>query len=324
MSAKAQRVINIAPEATGGAGATPDVALRATSTLHAVVDKIQPDEDIGSFAPGRHYIGSKKAEGELRFDPVYYEHLPYPISMAMGDGSPTGTGPTVWTFPLPDDTAETFATYQMETSDGADHVVLSKDVFATALQISGEAGKGIVVTATLTGGDTSYPAALTSALDEPVTVTELVMGNTTLAVDALYANIGNTAVNEFISFTWKLEDLQHPKLFGGAMYPSGRGNGKWKVTLDVIIEAETTAAETLKDQLLTEGTQAIRIRTYDANAGGAGIHWYMNIDGTYYTREIKELDERDGNNTMKISLVGQIDTLGNTGAIVVGCGLAAL
>jgi hypothetical protein len=326
MSSKGQRVINIGPEASGGAGATPDVALRATSSLHAVVDKVKPDEDAGSLAPSRHYIAGKKAEGSLNFDPLYFQHLPYPLSMALGAGSVVLTGtPEVWTFIIPDETPDTFQTYQMETSDGASHVVLAKDVFATGLEISGVSGGGVKGVATLTTGAVTYPAALTASLTPPVTVAELLMGETHLYINSLFADIGNTEITgSFISFVWKLENLQHAKQFAGALYPNGRGNNTWDITLELILEAQHATTEVIKDMLFSEEVTGIRVRTLSPGAGGGGVDWYMNIDMMYYTAEVAELDDRDGNNTLKITMKGQKDTLGNTGVITVGCDLQAL
>lgn len=324
MSSKALRKVIIGKEAVPGDGATPDVALRAVASLKAVPDKIQPDEDIGSFAPSRHYIGSLKAEGGLEYD-GYYEHAPYPVSMALGAGAVVITGdPEVWTWTLADGTAPTFATYRMEYTDGADHIVRADDVFATDIEIKGEAGQSWMITNTLVGGSTTFPAALGASLTPPATVNPILMARTLLYMDALFANIGTTEVPVLISFTWKLESLQHQKLFAGSLFPSGRGHDKWKITLDLIVEAEEDQIEALKGTLLTTDTTAIRIEEITPDAGGAGVDWNFQINGSYYLDQIDTIDERDGNNTLKMSFVGQKDVLGNSGSIVIGNSLQAL
>src|SRR5262245_35270599 len=167
MTSIAQRKVLIGKETTPADGATPDVALRAIATLKATVDKRVPEEYIGSFAPRRHYIASIMAEGRLQFRDLYYEHSPYPVSMAMGAGTVAGTvDPYTYTFTLAGTAGPpTFATYRMEYTDGGNHIVRADDVFATALEISGEAGGPIAINATVVGASVTYPAAVGATLD---------------------------------------------------------------------------------------------------------------------------------------------------------------
>lgn len=319
MSSKAQRQVIIGLETTPGDGATPDVALRAKASFKPVPDKVEVEEDIGSYAPARHYIGSLKAEGELEFEAAYYEHAPYPVSMALGAPTTTGASdPWTHTFDLPDGTAPTFATYRMEYTDGNDHIVRADDVFATALEISGEAGKAWMIKPTLTGGSTTYPAALGATLSPPATVTTIRMADTSIYIDDAFANIGTTEMTALISFTWKLEELQHSKLFAGTLYPTGRGNNRWKVTLEIIAEIENAKVEAEKDKLLTAALSAVRVVASDSANDS------FTIDGVYYVQDVDTLDDRDGNNIVKITYVGQKDSSNNTGEIEIVTNLEAL
>lgn len=321
MSSVAQRVVIVGLEATPGDGATPDVALRAKMALRAMPEKIQVDEDIGSYAPARHYIGSLKAEGELTMDAAYYEGAPYPVSMALGAPSTAGAAdPWTHTFALPNATTAAFRTYRAEYSDGNNHIVRADDTFAKALEISGEAKKAWVIKATLTGGSTTFPAALGASLSPIAAPTDILMADTVLKIDTTWANIGTTTVGVLISFNWKLEELQHEKFFAGSLYPTGRGNNKWKVTLELIVEIDNATVEAEKDKLLTGALSAIRIEAIDAgNADDSA-----QINGMYYLSEVDTLDDRDGNNIVKMIYIGQRDTLGNTGAVVIETNLAAL
>ena len=318
MSSRAQRQVIIGAESTPGDGATPDVALRAVAELRAVVEKVMPDEDIGSFAPARTYIATAKGEGNIKMD-GYYEHAPYLVSMAMGQGGVSGASdPYTWTFELPDDAPDDFQTYRVEYSDGADHVVRADDVFATALTISGEAGQAVTIEAELSGGQVTFPSALGATLSAPASVTAMTMAQVAMWIDGAFASIGTTAMAELISFSWKLEGLQHHKQFAGALYPTGRGNDKWEVTLEVVAEMENSVIEAEKDKLLTTGLSAIRVRA-DASANDR-----LTIDGVYVVTEVDNLDERDGNNIVKITYKAQKDSSDNVPSVVIITNLAAL
>lgn len=311
MSAKSQRLTLIGLQTTAGTGVNVDVALRAKGSLKAVPDKIIPDEDIGSFAPGRHYIGSLAAEGGIEYD-GYFEHVPYIISMAMGAGSVAAAItplPDVWTFSLANATAPTFALYTMEYTDGVNHIVRAEDVFATGLEISGEAGQSWMFKPELVGAEVTFPAAVSASVAVPTAVTPILMSQTVLTMDALFANIGTTAVTQLISFTWKLENYLHAKLFAGSLWPSGRGTDRWKTMLELVVEIENATVESIKDTLLNTTQTAIRLK---ADAGVPEIA----IDGMYFLNELDTLDDRDGNNTIKMSFLGEMDTSGNTGSIV--------
>lgn len=180
MSSKALRKVILGLETAPGDGATPDVALRALCSLKAIVDKRVPDENIGSFAPQRHYIASQMGEGSIEIPDAYYEHAPYLLSMGLGAGGVAGGGdPYTWTWTLADGTAPTFATYRLEYGDGNNHIVRVNDAFATGLEISGEAGGPVSISATLSCGAVTFPAALGASLTPLIPVTPIKMAITT-------------------------------------------------------------------------------------------------------------------------------------------------
>jgi hypothetical protein len=201
MTSKAQREIHIGRQGAGwGTSVAPDVALRAQTSLKIVADKVVVDENIGSFAPGRHYVGSVKGEGTLE-QSASYEEAAYTISMAMGDGGDgVGAGPYTYTFPLPEATAEDICYYSMEYTDGGNHVIAADDVFATGLNIRGEAGQAWDIEADIVSGPTVPADAMTGSIAPGESITPVHMANTALYVDPLYSNIGTTVVNELISF----------------------------------------------------------------------------------------------------------------------------
>lgn len=318
MSSKALRQVLIGLQSSAGVGVIPDFALRALLDLKPKVNKVVVDEDIGSFAPARHYIGSIMPEGKLTAEAALYEELPYLMAMAMGLETPAGGGsPYTWTFALPDATAESFALFSVEYTDGNIWVVRAEDVFATGLTISGEAGQAWKVELDLTGGETTYPAALTGTPSPLTTNGTVRMADTSLYIDSAYANLGTTIMAELISFSWKLDNLQHVKQFAGSLYPNGRGNDRWKVSLEVIAEVENSVMQSERDLLLATTQSAVRIQ---ATSGVFGA----TIDGMYMLKEVDTLDDRDGNNIVKLTYSGEKDASNNTGSVVVKSSLAAL
>jgi hypothetical protein len=296
-----------------------DVALRATCSLKPNVTKIHPDEDIGSYASARHYVGQIQPEGVITMDATY-EQIPFLLNMAMNYADATsGNGaPYTWTFTLPDDDVASTYLFTLEYTDGGTYVVRCIDVIATALTISGEAGGGWQVEAEIAGGETDLPDALSAspALDD--TVTPIKMAETTLLVDADWASIGTSTVTEFISFNWKLENYKHKKQWAGSLWPTQVGYGKWKTTLELVLEVSVADAQTFADALLTTTQYAVRVYGYvDANDSCA-------IDGMYMVEDVNTIDERDGNNTLQITLVGEKDASDNCGAVTVINDLATM
>lgn len=330
MTAVSRRGVYYGKQGAVGSSVVVDTNLRATCSLKPTATKVQPEENIGQHGPGRHYITNIKAEGSLKMDSAVYEQILIPLHMAMGDVTPTGGPAYVWAYILPFrvDPISLISPLTMEYIDsgpsngggdgGGTYVVRLVDTFATALTISGNAPEGWKVEAELAGRVVDLPDSLSGNPEPDQTVTPIKMAETTLAVDALYADIGDTVITEFYSFTWKLEDNYHSKQFAGSLYPNGWGSGRWKTSLDVVLEVSAAQAQTFADAILTTALYAVRIKGYaDANDN-------CNIDGMFYVNAVDTLDDRDGNNIIKVSLLGVIDTLGNAGVITVTTDVAAL
>lgn len=317
MTSKALRQTGIGLQAVAGTAVNIDVLLRATCSLKPKVTKIHPEEDIGSHAPARHYVGQVMPEGTITMDATY-EQIIYLLSMALGDETPTGADPYTWAWSLPDGTSPTFDLWTVEYTDGGTYVVRAEDVFATALTISGEAAQGWTVEAEITGGETDLPDALSAspALDD--TVTPIKMAETSLYIDTTWVGLGGTLVEELISFNYKLEDLLHTKQFAGSLFPNSRGSARWKTTLELVLEVAAAEAQAFADALLLTTQYAVRVYGFiDANDSCA-------IDGMYMVEDVETIDDRDGNNTLKVTLMGEKDASDNTGGVTVINDVAAL
>lgn len=334
MTARTRRQVMYGVQGAVGSAVVVDANLRATCSLRPVATKTFPDEDIGQYGRNRSYISEKHGEGTLTMDATY-EQIIVPLCLAMPLGVPAGASgngaPYTWAHELQFRTApESLLTpFTIEYIDSGPsnggagtsgtYVVRMIDSFATGLTISGVAGETWKVEAELSGREIDLPDALSGNPEPDQTVTPIRMAQTTLAVDPLYANIGDTAVVEFISFNWKLEDNLHSKQFAGSYFPNGWGSGRWKTTLELVLEVSAAAAQVFADQAITEDICAVRIKGYvDANDN-------CNIDGMYTVMEVSTLDDRDGNNIIKVTLAGITDiTGGNTGGVTVVNDVASL
>ena len=334
MTSTTRRQVGYGVQGAVGSGVVIDSNLRCTCTLRPIATKVFPEEDIGQYGRNRSYISEIHGEGNIKMDATY-EQIIVPLCLAMPLGVPEGSSgngaPYTWAHGLQFRTApSSFLTpFTLEYIDegpsnggagtNGTYVVRMVDCFSTGLTISGNAGETWQVEAELSGREVTLPDSLSGNPEPDMSVTPIRMAETTLAVDALYANIGDTGVTEFISFNWKLEDNLHSKQFAGSFFPNGWGSGRWIVTLELVLEISAAAAQVFADQAITETICAVRIKGYiDANDS-------CNIDGMYTVMEVGTLDDRDGNNIIKVTLAGITDiTGGNTGGVTVINDVAAL
>ena len=312
MTSKALREVCVGLQTEAGSAVNVDTALRAVCTLKPNVTKNHPEENIGSHAPARHYVAQAMPEGSIKADAIF-EDLPIYLSMALGDVTPTGSeDPWTWSWDLPDSTSPTFDLWTLEYTDGGTYVVRGTDIFATALTISGEAGGGIIIEAVLGGGRVDLPDSLSASPTPIATPTAVKMANTALYIDSAYGSVGTTLIEDaFINFSWKLENLLHTKQFAGSLYPNGRGSSIWKTTLEMTLEVASATAQALADAVLATTQKAIEVKVDTASDDT------LTIDGVYMIEDVASIDERDGNNIIKVSCLGEKDSSDNTGAVTV-------
>jgi hypothetical protein len=147
------------------------------------------------------------------------------------------------------------------------------------------------------------------------------MADTVLSIDDAWAGLGTTPLPKLISFTWKLENLFHQKLFAGSLSPNDYGNDVWAISLEVTVEAEHAVTEAEMDKMLTEDLSVVQIYANDSVAAST---YEFQINGVYFIEDVSELDDRDGNNIIKLKYSGQKDGSGNTGNLIINSALAAL
>jgi len=321
MTAVCQRETLVGLQGSVGTAVAVDTLLRATCSLKPKVTKIHPEENIGSFAPSRHYVAAIEPEGTLTMDATY-EQILIPLWMALGYVAPSDT--YVWAFELQRATnpITLMSPFTLEHIDAGpsgtgSYCVRVTDCFATGLTISAAAGEGWKVEAELSGRKVDFPDDISGNPALDTSVTPIKMAETTLQVDSAYGSIGGSTVEELISFNWKLENGYHGKHYAGSLYPNGWGAGRWKTTLELVMEVNAEWL-TFADAALATTQFAVRIKGYVDAAD------YCYIDGVYMVEDISTLDDRDGNNVVKVTLLGEEDTSHNTGVITVQTDVSAL
>ena len=322
MSASTMRMLGIGLQGATGTAVYPDILLHATCELKPKVTKVHVQEDIASFAPQRHYVAAVEAEGSIKMDATY-EELVYLLAMALNYDEPSGS--YLWEFALPYQTQASTYLFTLEFQDAGPYdksgayTIRTTDTLGTGLTISGVAGEGWQVEMPIGARKIEYIDKISdninSALDE--TVTPIKMAETTVQIDSAYGSIGGTTVEELISFNWKIEDLKHMKKFAGSLYPNGHGYGRWKTTLELVMDINAEVL-TLADAALATTQFAVRVKGYvDATD-------YCYIDGVYMVEDVATLDSRDGNNIMKFTLLGEKDDSDNVGLISLQNDISAL
>ena len=313
MSASTMRMLGIGLQGATGTAVYPDRLLHATCELKPKVTKVHPQEDVSSYAPVRHYVAAVEAEGVLKMDATY-EEMTYFLAMAMPYDEPSGS--YLWEWPLPFQTDPATYLFTLEFQDAGPYdssgayTIRTTDTLGIGLTISGVAGEGWQVEMPIGARKVEYINQISDNINSDMdeSVTPIKMAETTVQIDSSYGSIGGTTVEELISFNWKIEDLKHMKRFAGSLYPNGHGYGRWKTTLELVMDINAESL-TLADAVLDTTQFAVRVKGYvDATD-------YCYIDGMYMVEDVATLDDRDGNNILKFTLLGEKDSSDNVGLI---------
>jgi hypothetical protein len=73
--------------------------------------------------------------------------------------------------------------------------------------------------------------------------------------------------------------------------------------------------------MLTEDLSVVQIYANDSVAAST---YEFQINGVYFIEDVSELDDRDGNNIIKLKYSGQKDSSGNAGNLIINSVLASL
>ena len=186
-----------------------------------------PEEDFGARAKAlRSHIGQHLVSDTLTFEEAYFEMLPFIFSCGLvggvtAAGTVAGTAGTsyTWGFSPAMRALNAPDSFTLEKADDVVNYECSYGMFER-INIKGTVNQGSEVSAvTVTGDffarewDSQAPTALV-----PIEVFSINAKLATLDIDALWANLGNTAMEDTLrAFDIDILTGLHPKMLGSAL-----------------------------------------------------------------------------------------------------------
>ena len=254
---------------------------------------------------------------ELPFESdANYEQLGYLLNMAVMSGI-TGSGPTdsqyVWTY-KPNLTAlNSPTTYTIQYGDDL-QAFLSAFCFATDLEISGSIDEAVKVKASLVG-DYVRTGTFTS-LSNPTALNPVVVGTGKLYIDSSWATLGNTEkLAGFVDFSYKITaesgtGITPVKYANGSIYYTDRAEKKRHIELNATLAFNANAV-TLWTAYTAQTPIFIRLK-FTGPLIGATAHDELDLDGCFVIDEYSELQDREGQDIVKLKLLSQYDITGTS------------
>ena len=301
-----------------GREATKGTAVAATSKMAVEMFDPEPEDlvvrprianGLAVGNPGNELV-TRRSTLWRAGGPVVYDQLQNWLEMAVvGNQTPTGTGPYVWTYtrnPLADPALKSF-TLERRRSDGASPVDEEwAYALARTLRISGADGEPLrfevegfarrVQSSTLTAAQ-----ALPTIEDPPIALTKV-------WIDTAWAGLGTTQiVAQVLSYSW---------MFNTGAKPIWTADGRTDLdfTVDVIdgreVNTELEIVCMVAGQMATEKTaaEAQSLRAVRIQADGSSSK-QVQIDGLYKHAQgsLFKLGEQDGMDIVSLRLVGASD-----------------
>ena len=322
MGERALSIVQYGIEATAG------VAVPATRMALKVVEALGtdrvpsfPEEDFGARAKSlRSWIGQHLVEDTLTFEEAYFEMLPFIFSCGLvggvtAAGTVTGTAGNcyTWGFPVLMKAGNTPDSFTLEKADDIVNYECSYGKFER-INIKGTVNQGGEVSAATVTGDffaREWTSAAATAL-APIEVFALNCKLATLDIDALWANLGTTPMeNTLRAFDIDILTGLHPKMLGSALK-----------TFDIAAEGiiHVTSAFTFEGNALASTEYANFINQVDrayrlsisnpATLGSHGATSLCQIDCFGRWREVIPFAEEDrGNNLFTLVHESMLDPM---------------
>lgn len=299
----------------GGAISASDSSVAATTVWRGTFggwddtrERQSTEEDVGTMAKGERTADTKiMATVPVPETTLTFEQVLHVLEASMGQVSPTGAGPYVYTYSVPlSSTPPTIRPYTLRVGN----VLVPTDVkvipgcWIEEVEFSGEAGGFWTVNATWQG-QRAIAGAFTSAIALPA-VEDAIFSNTSLYVDASGGTIGTTQlsgvlVGASVKYASKLEWVPPGD---GTLYPTRIKIGRPQVTFTLKIELEeTSGVSTVAAQRAIYEANSLRlIRLSCAGSSGRKIDWNLaaryDTFGTY---------EKMGDTNTVVTIEGHAD-----------------
>ena len=312
---KALRRIQLVKEVTPGTQITTATAkLVMGGEFENTQEFYRPDDlDNGILESyTRSYLTGEQAKIALNGD-ANYEQLAYLLGMCIiggiVGGSPTDSVYTR-TF-LPNLTsANNPDTYTMQYGDDVE-AWIAGFCYATDLELTAALGEKAVMKAKANlVGQSFLPSTFTGAISLPTTLTPVIVGSGQLYIDSSWANLGNTHIsNSLVELSYKITPgIQPIKYIDGNIYFSDRAEAKRHVEMSVTFALNSTTAAYFAANYNTspQPLQFIRCK-FTGPLIGATAHAELDLDCAAVIDKWPALSDRQGQDTVKLNLLSQLD-----------------
>ncbi len=297
---KALRRIQIGKETTAGTAVNATTIWRGEGVLQDERELVWVPEDVGLLVPtDRLYVPKYGATVTLDETPATFEQLPYLLIASLA-GITTGTTDTggsgkIWTFDAPTTQAPTIKTLTIEAGDNirADDMEYA---YVESLTLSGAAGEGVMMGATLRGRQAT-DSEFTGSLAIPA-VEEILFGKGKLYIDD--TTMGTTQKTE----TWLGFSLTIPSSWKAVYTGDGNlyftkieyvGHRQSPITGEITLEHDATAEAEI-GKARNQTTRLIRMEFQGSALTTAGTYTYktLRLDLPVIYTAVPALEDMDG------------------------------
>jgi hypothetical protein len=257
----------------------------------------------GALAPA-HLAALEKVEGKMSIAGLaLYEDICYLLDSLFSEATPSGAGPYTRNYTAPTTAAPTPRQNTIAYGQGTDTYGLTSAIL-NKLTLRGASGAPLRYQSEWIG-EIVEPDTLDALSDRAV---NLIMGNHgAVYVDTFGGTVGSTAIAATAwSFELVVEANRVLKQYLGNVAPGGYEGGRWKGTLKLSLELNTTSAAYLDSILASSPALYQRlVRLKFSNTANRDLA----IDFAGFTPEGPEVfQDRDGVLTWDLMLSGQYDT----------------
>ncbi|MGH9485741.1 MAG: hypothetical protein ACRD1F_11860, partial [Terriglobales bacterium] len=300
------RRVQIGKEAVAGTPVAATAKVMGCTMDHALGSRkiVQPSDDRGSLAESFRSFTSQYDWKDALKGNATFEDILYLLRMALVGGvTPTvvDTSAYQWLYEPSLTAANAADSCTIEFGDDA-QAYQTNYAFATDLQLSGQLDAAIQMEAALAGRDLAA-VTFTPALANR-TVEDARSEMTVHYSDDSGGTLGTTRLAATVlDWTWKLPKHFVPKhRQDGSLDYLGYGEAKMAPVLDVTLE--TPEAATLRAKYTSETRQLYRLICTGSKVGAATALKTIQIDGAYKITNLDKLAEKDGVDTVKLTLTG--------------------
>lgn len=293
------RKIQLGKETTWGTAVTPTVELRGLNDAEGELNPaVETKEEVGRFTAS--IIKQRIPEATLSFEmDVSYQHVLYPLVMAFGEPTPSGSGPYTWTFNAPyssPSSPKSFtARYGMPTAE----VYTIPGLIANKIVITGRANEDVTLQFDGLARTMATATGFETLTEEDVEY--IAIGDGKFYLDAWNGTMKTTAVNgTLIEFELSIDLARHTKCFISAnTQPEAFGEDAWEIGLRMVYEWNSYS-KALFDSLLTSLVQRQICVSFGKGTGASERLFEIQMPAIL-TDTVTLFSDRDGNATVEMN-----------------------